>query len=252
MEKNIKRLSFRIIGCRIPQNSIPVFSPLHEKKENKYFLDSVLNGINDTTDHLLYDYGVQVGDTITLQTFYGGITDFKITQVDTILILNKNRRQIRIENIASSYEDIWVEEIGSIQRGYFSRGNPINIIDAGSDFSCFYSADLDSIWSGNFTFPCLIDQLELSCEETTALTKNSLKLELKAFPNPFVDFIELEQLPLKGTISIYNLVGQIIGKWGIERDHFRIETGGFEAGMYVVEIQDSAGNTARKKMVKVD
>ena len=210
------------------------------------------NGPNDTTDHLLYDYGIQVGDTITLQTFYGGTKDFKVTHVDTILLLNKNRRQIRIENIPNSYEDIWVEEIGSIQRGYFSRGNPINIIDAGSDFSCFYSADLDSIWSSSIVYPCIIDQFELSCGETTALIKNSLKLNIKVFPSPFSDFVELEQLPLQGTIFIYNLFGQSLGNWEIENNHFRIETGGFEAGVYVIKVQDRDGTKAIKKVVKLD
>ena len=217
--------------------------------------DSIMvRRLSDSKDKLLYDFGVEIGDTVTVPRMLAGpgFSIFKVTNVDTISIFGKNRRRIWMEDSDSVMiynEDIWIEGIGSILRGYFARGLP-SFMYFDFYFTCFYSADVDSFWNDNSSGTCKMASLEFGCKETTSSPEPDISPQFTLYPNPFSDYIQIENQSVNGVVKIYNTLGQEISNYPIDNQSLKINTSFLSPGVYILSIQDDSGNILNKKMIK--
>jgi hypothetical protein len=121
---------------------------------------------NNSTEHLLYDFGTNVGDTISV--YHSFFPDVKciIDSIDTI-VLGKVRKRIKLQCGELHfggfyYPDIWIEGIGSVLNEFLSPGVSPGIVDGpNAELLCFFENDtlffhnqnyadcfLDSFWVG--------------------------------------------------------------------------------------------------------
>ena len=201
----------------------------------------------DKSEKLLYDFGVHSGDTLTISTPYDGIQDFHIYHVDTFFVFEQPYKRIFLRQIGEGYEDIWIEKIGSIRWGYFSRGQSNNVIDAGTIFNEYYSSKHQKILEGDWRpFP-LMSQIELNCYGTP----NDIRATIRAFPNPFSDHIQFVQIPANATIVISNLLGQEIVSYHANNHSFRIQTTSIQTGIYMISVYHQGSLVERFKILKI-
>jgi phosphatidylserine/phosphatidylglycerophosphate/cardiolipin synthase-like enzyme len=80
----------------------------------------------------------------------------------------------------------------------------------------------------------------------------SLNEEVRFYPNPFSQSINAD-INIDGpvTLSIFNMVGQEIGVWQVDRGSNTINTGTISPGIYIIQVKTSNG-ILNKKLVKVN
>jgi len=74
-----------------------------------------------------------------------------------------------------------------------------------------------------------------SCEIEQSVNENSQSLML--YPNPANDFVTLSGENL-GTVRIYNALGQKVDEFEINGSELRINTAGYESGVYFVKTDE--------------
>lgn len=206
---------------------------------------------NSSTEYLLYDFSLETGQTISVQTIFGG--NQTLTVISNMLIDTPDgvtRRVINFDN------ESWIEGIGST-RGLLTRGMPLTP-DFEPYLNCFKSfgqlgySNPDTQPECQFIFTDLCG--------TTALanfSKNKL-LDFNVFPNPITEetIIEITQFSeLKSPVlSIYNLQGQLVEKIiDINEEKFIFSRKNLKAGAYVFELSDGKTTFAfRKKILIVE
>ena len=72
------------------------------------------------------------------------------------------------------------------------------------------------------------------------------KLLLKIYPNPTTDIIGIERFPHVKTLKIYNLQGVLL----LKSTQAQADMSAFAAGFYILEAENTEGDTARATFVK--
>jgi hypothetical protein len=75
---------------------------------------------SDGQEHLLYDFSVDVGDTVRFYSLWSGLQKKEMTvkSIDSILIDNHYRKRINFDH-ENSGEESWIEGIGSTHGLFF-------------------------------------------------------------------------------------------------------------------------------------
>ena len=203
---------------------------------------------NTSMEYLLYDFSLESGQSVTVQTIFG--TNETMTVTSNMLIDTPDgvtRRVINFDN------ESWIEGIGST-RGLTTRGIPLTP-DFDPYLNCFKSFGQLGYSNPNTQPTCQFTFSDL-CGTTSiaTLSKNGL-VNFEVFPNPILaeTTIEIEGLKeLKSPIlSIYNLQGQLVEKIvGINEEKFIFSRKNLKAGVYVFELSDGKTTFAiRKKII---
>ena len=112
---------------------------------------------------------------------------------------------------------------------------------------------------GNSNFNGAVDDLKLynyalsQAEVTNLFTNNTLSssdfsqnnLEVKLYPNPVNDVLNIETALEIQNVEIYNIQGQKV----LSSNQKQINISDLASGMYMVRIQDIDNNSATKKIV---
>lgn len=80
------------------------------------------------------------------------------------------------------------------------------------------------------------------------ITENALA-KLNVYPNPAKDFVNIENAN-NATISIYNMMGQLVRKVESTSDVLQINTSDFNSGIYMIKIQN--GESIQTKKIQVN
>jgi hypothetical protein len=91
-----------------------------------------------------------------------------------------------------------------------------------------------------------------NCSNTpTSITYQELKNEVKVYPNPFADNIEIKSslVPIKN-LAIYNLSGAKVFAQTVNNNSVLINTSSLVNGLYQIRIEDEAGNRSVKMVSK--
>lgn len=190
---------------------------------------------NNTEERLLYDYSMDIGDSI--QGLWG---KFYVIDVQTQEVFGAERKSLILEHETQSYEDIWIEGVGSIKSGYLSAGIPDVIFDAGSLFSCHYS-DVNGDWyyANQPSQNCLADQIVSPCLRLNS-SDITMPLSLKVFPNPASNNLEIEikeGLNYDLECKIYDLNGRFILSKNLNQSKRNISVRSLDNGIYILEVQ---------------
>jgi len=202
----------------------------------------------DTTEYLIYDFNLNVGDTVPdimdcwwpelCQTQGNGTPDeLVITSLDSILIGGIYRKRFVLAN------NEWIVEGMGASTGLF---NQISGFIAGSSIlSCYQeqSATLYSNQSWSFYYS--------ACELDMSINKGIADLELQILPNPVKVGEEIKVVLKSGTnydIEVFNLLGKNIYTSSEENGIATLSID-LNMGVYLIRISTSNGQAVQKLVV---
>lgn len=182
---------------------------------------------------LLYDFSVEVGDTIPqvyFEYFNGGgefLTDYAIYNIDTIFINGNPHKRIN---------DNWVEGIGNLQG--FLLEPYVNVSQYRVELTCM-SINNARYFPMQGTDPCPLD---LS-------TSEELLNKIVLSPNPAFDFITIDGIETACEVTIHSISGNQIQC--PRKGNNEIEIKQLPAGMYFMQLTFN-NKTQVVKFSKVD
>lgn len=211
--------------------------------------DSVLfkyNLLDNSAPILLYDYSVELGDTIN-----GLWGEFIVTAVDTEFAIGKERKRITMESTYDGHLDIWLSGLGSKMSGYIQPGAPLIAPDAGSEFSCYYNELSDEFYYGEKDPAlCMITQTASACM-TTSIKEEKFDVNIKIYPNPTQDFINIELENSNSTrinIQVLSLDGKQIVNKNHDGGNISLDMSDFAPGIYLLVLNQN-GHSSNHKIV---
>jgi hypothetical protein len=188
---------------------------------------------DSTNQYLLYDFSVEVGDTIPqvyFEYFYGDgmfLTDYVIDYIDTIIINGNPHKRIN---------NNWVDGIGNLQG--FLLEPYFNISQYRVELTCM-SIDNALYYPMQGADPCPMD-LGVS---------DDLFSKLVISPNPAADRIAIKGIETEFEVIVRNIQGYIVLAQRMENNELEIAQ--LTAGMYLLQIT-SNNKTRLVKFTKVD
>lgn len=216
-------------------------SQFHILPTNEFINDNESGQVyihSDGETHLLYDFDVEVGDTV-FDVFIREmpVQDMQIISVDTVSISGKYRKRIGIEDIdgsLSSETQYWIQGIG----GTGGLLTTCNCIYPPSPILVCMSAN-DTIQLGfDEGYPGHCFQInDIDVEEI------SFKDRIAVFPNPSTGLFHLGQSAEQ--ISLYNAQGRLLfQQYGRE-----VDLSAYPPGVYTAVVQTARGNSAQRLVV---
>ncbi len=220
--------------CVVSNCSPPVINSVHKGSIRQ---DTVLRTVylippGDSVEHLLYDFNMQIGDTI--QGFLNPWTGFTDTveSIDSILIGNGYRKRWLTN---SCYQIYFIEGIGSTF-GVLEK-SPGCITDAPSySLTCFSQ-------NGQTLYPSPTTSCEVILG-VKSMPENNFSISV--FPNPFHSSTTFT---IKGDpgirnaeLKIYNSFGKHISTKIIQGESATIDRKGWTGGIYFYQLLDEKKN----------
>ncbi|UPT67548.1 MAG: T9SS type A sorting domain-containing protein [Sphingobacteriales bacterium JAD_PAG50586_3] len=216
-----------------------------EDSTHKIYFRSISHPIYDTTEFLLFDFGMQVGDSLkgyfSQQNF--GIIPI-VSSIDSIQIDNNWRKKFNFKNGFDTLEGCFylIEGIGTNMGFLDIQGCPF--FESSTTLNCFKRYEV-VIWNNSNS----------SCSDYSFINSNKENLlnnlHIAIYPNPAQDFvnIELPQSYNQASLNIYNLTGQLISQKPITSTQIPIAELG--NGMYIFVIQNGDKVIGRQRVVVV-
>ncbi|WP_417607989.1 T9SS type A sorting domain-containing protein [Owenweeksia hongkongensis] len=160
-----------------------------------------------------------------------------------------------------------VPEASMSVRG-INASNTINLVYTGApaDSVKWYLGDGTQVWGDSITYSyaakgkyrvCAMAYFE--CTEVTvcdslvageiSLTEESLA-EVAIYPNPTNGVLNLENLPKHSSVKLYNLNGKLLLQKQFKDMKASLDLSQFSKGVYLLELQNGAGERAFRKVMK--
>lgn len=181
----------------------------------------------DSTEKLLYDFNLQVGDTVK-----GYIGNFEpiVQSIDSVLVGSHYRKRWIID---SSYYFVYmIEGIGSTYGLLEEIPPPVTDL-ADYTLSCFQDDTITYNSVGN-------------CQLITSLSEKQ-KLKPGLYPNPTSAVIHVKTRQELQRIEVYNLQGQKVQEVNSKKRTWQLPK---ENGLYLIRLQDEEGNVYTEKVIK--
>lgn len=192
---------------------------------------------NDSLEHLLYRFSLNVGDTLFGVNQY---VPLFVKKIDSILVNGTYRKRIEFKQFSPSAKRVWIEGIGSTKGLLF----PVKYLPAESfqDLICY--SDSNTTWPSNFQCGGLgiIDYKRES---------------YNTYPNPVVKIINFNissSAYEEYDINIFNVLGIEINGLNIYRNAktYSIDVSNFETGIYFYQVISKEGKVKHSgKFIKL-
>ena len=236
----------------------------------------------DTTEFLLYDFSLDIGDTTTVASFFfdNYIELWRVVRKESIVILGNGdqlslsdndsvmslldgslRKRMLLEIIPeyNCFEvrgaQMWIEGIGS-SNGVFTHSQTtcqiadlpfVQLLCFQQNEDILYKTELTSF---DVNGDCYGPGFGGNINEITRSD-----LPIKIYPNPFVDafILDISEVPelISGVGVIYNLFGQEIQRFYIYDTSTEINTIGLSKGVYFLQLTKKDQIIQTKKMIKI-
>lgn len=209
-----------------------------------------------TAENVLYDFNLNIGDT--LPTITPIIGTYYLTNIDSVLINTDYRRRYTFELTTSSgniFSTIWIEGIGNI------ACTMVNFTPYPSSKSiiCAYENSvvvLDQTQS-NFLYPPVTYDCSflLTSYQTISNREND---NFEIFPNPFENQINIEIIlnkQQKLSIALYDITGKLVStivdetKVSADKHRYKFDTTFLSPGIYQCQMIGEY-NTIVRKLIK--
>lgn len=179
------------------------------------------------TELLLYDFNVNIGDTVLYPHIDS--TSILINSIDSVQINNQFRKKYNYTKLSQNScggfgnNSSYVEGIGNINLGLLSLW--ISFFESHEQLSCFED---DEIFYSNVP----------NCE-TVGIKKEKIASNLKVYPNPTSENLYLEfsdfNLNEKLTYSFFDISGKAVYSSTIEQSK-PIDVSNLKKGLYLLKI----------------
>lgn len=174
----------------------------------------------ESAEHLLYDYDLNVGESLTFTKTSTGeeVIIYTVDSIGTIDINGEIKKKIYIRDhdfdFAAQEDGYIIEDIGLI----WQSRHPLYFVGVAFDhtwlFSCFYNSE-GLVFSNpedfNFLEACQEEVPNEICELNITSTKNQIDTQpLSVFPNPVNDVLNITTDSNSYLFKIHNASGQLI------------------------------------------
>lgn len=194
----------------------------------------------EINEKLLYDFNVNIGDSICVYPQPENCEPFIVDSIDTIFIAGKLRKRI-IPEFHLNYTAVWIEGFGSLlgvlQSGYY------NYFGALHSLLCYIDNDTIKFVNPDFNtcyyHPLIINDFEKS--------KN-----FSIFSNPVTNESVIKfYKPDYKYLVIYDIYGKKIKEFLIDKsmDHIKIRNADFASGIYLIKLITDYNNMETGKFI---
>lgn len=205
------------------QNNYFVTGYIYEDSTGKVFYQT----LNDTTIRMLYDFNVEVGDTVDIDSFFLPL-ELIVDTIDSVFIYNRYLKRIVLSNVNCPFEE-WIEGIGSLC-GVLNVGCS-GVVGTIDELLCYY--ENDTLKYSNPAYP--------HCYYNTVGLDNPVQstTEVSLFPDPVnsTSTLLLKNMPGKGfNLDIFDLMGKKIKSINISDNRVLINRNDFDPGIYFYRV----------------
>ena len=224
-------------------NSYVIGAIREDTIQKKVYFHNFMNEI------ILYDFTIEVGDTIHYTTnLYYTLDYYKVVEaIDSTLINGQYRKTWFLTNSYLIMPDIWIEGIGSVYRyGLLYPNDPDIVLDASTPyFGCFKDGTITYLDSNNCCSgecPCSIWLVNTSELDTKAD-------DISIFPNPAQNKLTLDfgsDNPPYDYCDLYTFNALLIQKFEIKSRKIEINISSLDDGIYFIKLTGQNNSTVKR------
>lgn len=194
--------------------------------------------VSDTGDILLYDFSIQIGDTIREGIFTNN--DYLlVSKIETVKIGDEYRKRIHFEDLPYTK---WIEGIGN-ERGLIFYSGELPLDGLWGDLVCFRQDDVELYHNSNY-FDCYEGPVG---NDSRTLAPSDMKIS----PNPCLSgytWIESSEAIMK--IHLHSISGQLLmALEGSGSRNQKINTSRLLSGLYIIRLIDSQKRVCSQKLL---
>lgn len=237
----INSLNYKIIKENYPDRDSNWNTSFYAREENNKWYFRFPNNINE--EKLLYDFNVNVGDTVSMYNFISKeyLYYAEVQSIDSIQLSNGEKRK-RIHFYLD--HEVWVEGIGSIITHLDKPCFYIYMVDIAFINLCAKQNDT-ILYSA---YP------DLNCYDTGAFTASLISIEkdnnVNIYPNPAKNDINLSSSFMIKDIEIYDIMGKRVYQTDVKDYSKIINVSTFNKGLYIAKINTEQGLISKKFVVE--
>ena len=217
--------------------------------DNRFFRekDNAVYEVIDGEESLIFDFNLEVGDSIVLQTWEPNVySKLRVTETDSMTLPNGEKRKVMQLQCEGSHPEskTWIEGIGTLMDPIFTI-LPCGIADINVWLNCFYENDT-LIYQNPFRSNCW------ETSGTEELNQNGIKL----FPNPAYDALTIQ---LKGipeiremSIIVINTDGRVLSRNKLISEVSTLDTTQLLPGIYYITVNKNNQIVFSSTFVKIE
>ena len=199
-------------------------------------------------DGLLYDFSIDVGDTVDVYGLYYCQTysnAYKVVSISTIELLNGEQRTLwDLHPVEENVQklDQWIEGVGSINGVLFPGCYEMATISLYLELLCYYEDDVKLYMSARDT--CFVNW--------TSGVQTNMQHDIQPYPNPVSNFLYLATVCESerfNAYEIYNLSGLKVAEGRFFDHSYTIPVDILRSGMYLLRIKNES-NAHNFKFIK--
>ena len=199
---------------------------------DSYVCDSM---INDTTEILLYDFGLNIGDSVKNLNF--DCAKELIYDIDSVEYAGKLRKRFTIQRYGTINDNYWIEGVGSTKGLFYPL---LNWFEWDWELTCFEDNIQD--WSISECVTTGIENLNIS------------KKAFNIYPNPLINesIIEWEEnILIPDLIEVYSIIGEKILSIKPIANEVKLKRSFFaNSGIYIVNLKTDKENVIKRLIVE--
>lgn len=179
--------------------------------------------ISDNSNNLLFDFGLQVGETFP----NAGVVE----KVQTININGIDRKQLTFNNSGTLHT--WIEGIG---------GTCLGLSPNAADANWFHLTCVSQGENYIYEYPFK----GITCNTSTDIPQNTITSVFFISPNPVTHVLNIHVNEKLSQVNIYNLNGQCV----MQTAQTDIDVSALPQGMYILRAETTGGNAHQTKFIK--
>jgi len=192
----------------------------------------ILVNAEDTAQSIIYDFNLQVGDTIKIG--YGSEDNLIVRTIDSIEFCGKYYRRFNLLHYSEIINQTLIEGIGS-NAGLIDPFIPQH--ENTSILECYTEANNTNC--SNCDLLLLFNRLF------------EVDLRVSILPNPCTDYVEVSSSCELKSVLIIDLNGRMLEEYTLINDYrFRFSTKEYKCGVYIIHIEDKNNRRISQKVVK--
>jgi hypothetical protein len=211
---------------------------IRENEDHQVFLKPP-----DYVEGLIYDFGVELGDTVVAYNVYlnSDTLHFLVSEIDSILLLDGYHKRITLWEYMNEKEEVWIEGLGSLYGILNSCNGSYGGVCGSYEALCYTSDDLLVFQHSDYT----------TCHYnvTVDIGLNSFE-PLSVYPNPAKDFTVLEfNDERERQVEIFDLSGKKIVKNLLFDKIFYLNLHLVDKGTYIIKVKDDVNSYLPIKLI---
>lgn len=217
---------------------------------------------DSVTEYKLYDYGVNIGDTV-FNIYYnirrdaesGMLGDFKIVNIDSFMINSEYFKRYTVENLdmpSGQVQSFWYEGFGSYEGilGTEAKGTV-------SDYRWLICCNVNGTTYEHVLFPPpKISESSSSCI-LNIVDIEEKEYDINIYPNPasgelYISISEKLQSTGLYKLEIYSIDGEMVNSFYSQSsgEKVKVNIDSLDAGMYILRFQSDDGRVYSERIIK--